>query len=228
MNVAGSVHHREVTMDLGAVELKGTQAVPEQARGLVIFAHGSGSSRLSPRNLQVARTLLDSGLGTLLFDLLTRSESEEDSSRFHRFDIAKLTDRLVRVIDWTRQDPVTAGLNVGLFGASTGAAAALAAAASRPKIVRAVVSRGGRPDLAAHILAEVQSPVLMIVGGNDLPVIQFNRQAASMMRCDRQIKIIPGAGHLFEEPGTLEQVANLAADFFMEQLPRNGSKPAER
>lgn len=198
------------------VTLEGALAIPAKAQGLVLFVHGSGSSRFSPRNNFVARELRNAGLGTLLIDLLTRTE-DQDYER--RFDIPLLTQRVLHVSDWLRAQPEAKHLALDYFGASTGAAAALRAAAAPGSKVNAVVSRGGRPDLAgAQALAQVRCPVLLIVGGNDDVVIELNRQAHARLTCPKELVIVPGATHLFEEPGTLEQVAKLAADWFYRQL----------
>jgi len=197
------------------VVLDGDLSLPDNAAGVVLFAHGSGSSRHSPRNRAVAGVLNRRGMATLLVDLLTADEERIDARTGQlRFDIRLLADRLVGIIDWLGARPETAALPVGLFGASTGAAAALVAAAKRPEAVRAVVSRGGRPDLAGPALAEVKAPTLLIVGARDLHVLELNEQARNAMRAPVELRIIPGATHLFEEPGTLEQVAELAADWF--------------
>ncbi|MDP1537006.1 MAG: dienelactone hydrolase family protein [Burkholderiales bacterium] len=194
-------------------------SIPERASGVVMFVHGSGSSRFSPRNRRVAGVLDAGGLGTLLFDLLTAQEQEIDErTAALRFDIGLLTRRLIDAVDWLVERPDTRGLRIGLFGASTGAAA-LAAAAERPERIAAVVSRGGRPDLALPVLPRVRAPTLLIVGGLDQPVISMNRRAATALGCEHRLEIIPGATHLFEEPGTLDQVACLARDWFMEHLP---------
>ena len=207
----------------GPVVLEGNLGVPEGARGVVLFAHGSGSSRHSPRNRYVAATLREAGLATLLVDLLTSEEEELDlRTRQLRFDIGLLAERLVGATDWIAQNPDTRNLPVGYFGASTGAGAALAAAAERPEEVGAVVSRGGRPDLAGDSLSRVQAPTLLIVGGNDIPVIGMNREAMEQMHVEKELEIVPGATHLFEEPGALEEVARLAADWFVHYL---GSAP---
>lgn len=199
--------------------LAGDLAVPEDAAGIVAFAHGSGSSRLSPRNQLVAHELQGAGLATLLLDLLTPEEELADlRSREHRFDIALLAQRVVATVDWLGTEPRTAGRAVGLFGASTGAAAALVAAAARPQVIAAVVSRGGRPDLAGEQLAAVRAPTLLIVGGRDDVVVELNRQAAERIRSERRIAIVAGATHLFEEPGALDQVASLAAEWFLRHL----------
>jgi len=199
--------------------LDGDLALPAAARGLVLFAHGSGSSRRSPRNQFVARALEARGLGTLLIDLLTpREEAVDDRTGQLRFDIGLLAGRLVTMIDWLADQPSTSSLRIGLFGASTGGGAALVAAARRPSRVAAVVSRGGRPDLAGAALGRVASPTLLIVGGRDTPVIAMNQEAMGHMRGEVALEIVPGATHLFEEPGTLQRVAELAADFFDERL----------
>jgi putative phosphoribosyl transferase len=196
--------------------------VPNLARGLVIFAHGSGSSRFSSRNRAVAKTLQDRGLGTVLLDLLTRDEEEVDVRTMeYRFDIERLGTRVVAATDWLQGRADLKSLPVGYFGASTGAAAALVAAAERAAIVRAVVSRGGRPDLAGSALQKVKAPTLLIVGGHDEPVIELNEQAKAQMRSSHvELTIVPGATHLFEEPGTLEHVERLAGDWFVRYLHR--------
>lgn len=190
--------------------LPGLLTVPPGASGLVVFAHGSGSSRLSPRNQHVARGLNAAGLGTLLFDLLLAEEAED---RRNVFDIPLLAGRLEEALDWLGSGPY-ARLAIGLFGASTGAAAALIAAARRPDAVAAVVSRGGRPDLAGNALARVRAPTLLIVGGYDDVVIELNQAASTLLACEKRLDIVPGATHLFEEPGTLDKVIELAADWF--------------
>jgi pimeloyl-ACP methyl ester carboxylesterase len=193
--------------------------VPRCSRGLVTFAHGSGSSRRSPRNRIVADALHASGFGSLLFDLLTLDEERVDvRTREFRFDIRLLADRLLGAMDELERQPGTTALPLGLFGASTGAAAALIAAADRTDVVRAVVSRGGRPDLAGDALATVESPTLLLVGGWDDVVIGLNREAAARMRCEREVSIVPGATHLFEEPGTLEEVARRSTGWFERHL----------
>jgi dienelactone hydrolase len=213
------VSEREVTIPVGGGSLRGDLALPHGASGLVIFAHGSGSSRRSPRNRFVAGELWTGGLGTLLLDLLTPAEERVDAiTREHRFDIGLLADRLVAAIDWSTSERSTRTAKVGLFGASTGAAAALVAAALRPDVVRAVVSRGGRPDLAGPALAAVHAPTLLVVGGDDEPVIELNRDAMSLVRAPVELEIVPGAGHLFEEPGALAEVARLARAHFVRQL----------
>ena len=207
------------------VSLRGDLVVPDAATGLVAFAHGSGSSRLSPRNRYVARVLQAGGLATLLFDLLTPEEEEIDLRTRHlRFDIPLLAKRLVGATDWLRGEDV-GELALGYFGASTGAAAALIAAAERPERVGAVVSRGGRPDLAIPMLARVEAATLLIVGGLDHVVIRMNREALRCLRGQKRLEIVEGATHLFEEPGTLEQVAALARDWFVTQLSRATSHP---
>jgi pimeloyl-ACP methyl ester carboxylesterase len=219
--IGSSCKSLDVAVNLRDVSLEGTLTVPRNAVGVVVFAHGSGSSRFSPRNRAVAGALNEAGLATLLFDLLTAEENEIDTvTRELRFDIDLLTWRLVATIDWLEQRRDAASLPVGLFGASTGAAAALRAAAARQKRVAAVVSRGGRPDLAGDALPLVQAPTLLIVGGDDGVVIDMNREAAARMHCVHRVHIVPGATHLFEEPGKLEQVARLAREWFLEHLQR--------
>jgi dienelactone hydrolase len=198
----------------------GELTVPELASGLVLFVHGSGSSRLSPRNRFVARALNESGLATLLFDLLTPAEEALDrASGRLRFDIARLAERLGFAAEWVAGHEAVRRLPIGFFGASTGGGAALVAAAARPRVVRTVVSRGGRPDLAGSALREVQAATLLVVGEADEVVVGLNRAAMAAMRCPVKLELIPGAGHLFEEPGALEQVARLAADWFTRFLP---------
>jgi putative phosphoribosyl transferase len=210
---------RIVRVPAAGVTLEGSLAVPPGARGVVLFAHGSGSSRHSSRNRFVAAGLRDAGLATLLIDLLTAEEESVDvRTRHHRFDIGLLADRLVGTAEWLAAEPDTEGLAVGMFGASTGGGAALVAAARRPELVAAVVSRGGRPDLAGDALPQVRAPTLLIVGGDDVPVIGMNREAMARMRAPVSLEIVPGATHLFEEPGTLEEVLALARDFFVRHL----------
>src|SRR6184192_3983486 len=205
----------EVQIQAGRAVLSGNLIIPENAVALVLFAHGSGSSRHSPRNQFVARTLNNSGLGTLLFDLLTPEEEALDiHTREHRFNIGLLAERLVHATKWARQQEETHDLRIGYFGSSTGGAAALVASAELPQDVGAVVSRGGRPDLAGDALPKVQAPTLLIVGGNDDVVIELNEMARDQMRCEVKLEIVPGATHLFEEPGALKQVAKLASDWF--------------
>ncbi len=211
-----------ILVGAGAVILEGALAVPDGAQGVVLFVHGSGSSRHSPRNQFVARRLRDAGLGTLLIDLLTEDEEAVDQRTAHlRFDIDLLADRLVAATDWLSQDRRTAGKAIGYFGASTGGGAALVAAARRPDAVGAVVSRGGRPDLAGDALPAVRTPTLLIVGGDDEPVIALNEEALDRLGAAVQrLVIVPGASHLFEERGKLEEVARLAADWFTRYLRR--------
>lgn len=204
-----------VQVPAGSVMLEGNLSILANAIGIVLFAHGSGSSRHSPRNRYVAETLQAAGLATLLIDLLTPEEEAVDiRTRELRFDIALLRDRLIGTIDWLTQTPDTQDLRIGCFGASTGAAGALMAAAERPDVVHAVVSRGGRPDLAKSVLDRVQAPTLLIVGENDPIVIDLNQQAMAHLRCEKQLEIIPEATHLFEEPGALPEVARLAGLWF--------------
>ena len=211
-----------VQVAAGPVVLEGNLTVPRNAAGIVLFAHGSGSSRHSSRNRYVAAKFQEAGLATLLFDLLTTDEEEVDRYTGHlRFDIGLLAERLVGATHWLARQPRVAELPVGYFGASTGGGAALVAAAELPEVVRAVVSRGGRPDLAGDALPNVQAPTLLIVGGRDYPVIDLNRQALEQLGAvKKELKIVPGATHLFEEPGTLQQVAELAAGWFGRHLPR--------
>lgn len=205
----------EVVVPTGGVALEGRLSVPVRARGVVAFAHGSGSSRHSPRNLAVAEDLHAVGLGTLLFDLLT---DDEAAIRHNVFDIPLLGGRLDAAVRWLTGEQACRGLAVGCYGASTGAGAALWAAAEPGSPVRAVVSRGGRPDLASDQLSSVTAPTLLIVGGDDLVVLQLNRQAAAALRCEHEVAVVPGATHLFEEPGTLAQVSLLAARWFVRHL----------
>jgi dienelactone hydrolase len=198
--------------------LKGLLAVPDGAKGIVVFAHGSGSSRLSPRNTQVARAFNEAGLATLLIDLLLPSEAID---RHKVFDIPLLSGRLEEALDWIEEEDSTTDLRVGLFGASTGAAAALTAAAARPELISAVVSRGGRPDLAAGALANVLAPTLLIVGERDTVVIELNRRAMAQLTCPTRLEIVPGATHLFEEPGALDQVVSLATAWFTQYLEKS-------
>jgi len=215
------VEEQPVRIPVGNVSLQGDLSLPDDARGAVLFAHGSGSSRHSSRNRFVAAELQAGGLATLLMDLLTVKEERADAMTGHlRFDIELLAERLMAATDWLANQPQTSKLRIGYFGASTGGGAALVAAAARADSVAAVVSRGGRPDLAGDALPHVQAPTLLIVGGNDQPVIEMNRQAMAQMHCDKQLQIIPGATHLFEEPGTLEQVAELAREWFDQHLSR--------
>jgi dienelactone hydrolase len=213
------VGERLVHVNAGPVSLEASLDIPASAQGIVLFAHGSGSGRHSPRNRYVARQLRAAGLATLLIDLLTEEEEAEDQYTAHlRFNIELLAERLIGATDWLAGEEETAGLAVGYFGASTGAAAALLAAAHRSH-VGAVVSRGGRPDLAGQALSAVQAPTLLIVGGNDEPVIALNEEALDRLAAPvKKLVIVPGASHLFEEPGTLEAVARLAADWFTRYL----------
>jgi putative phosphoribosyl transferase len=210
---------KPLTIPLERIRLNGELAVPPEARGLVIFAHGSGSSRLSPRNKRVAGMLHESGIATLLFDLLTPAEEQEDYFTGHlRFNIDLLAGRLVMVTRWLIEQKDASGLDLAYFGASTGAAAALIAAAELGEVIQAVVSRGGRPDLAGDALPRVRAATLLIVGGEDHVVIELNQQAYGWLRTEKELKIIPGATHLFEEPGALEQVARLASDWSLKHF----------
>ncbi len=205
----------EVSLATDSVKLKGNLEIPEGARGVVLFAHGSSSSRFSPHNHYVAKVLQQSKLATLLIDLLTPLEETIDRRTMYlRFDIGLLASRLIDATKWLRQHPATRNLKIGYFGASTGSAAALLAATEAPDAVSAVVSRGGRPDLIGSALSRVKAPTLLIVGENDIPVIELNRQALAQLRTEKQLEIIAGATHLFEEPGTLNQVAQLASQWF--------------
>ena len=209
----------DVTIQAGQQLLFGSLTIPENAVALVLFAHGSGSSRHSPRNQFVARTLNDAGLATLLFDLLTQDEESIDMyTREHRFNISLLAERLVHATNWAKQQEQTRDLRVGYFGSSTGGSAALVAAAAIPQHLGAVVSRGGRPDLAGDALPKVRAPTLLIVGGNDDIVIELNEIARDRMRCEVKLELVPGATHLFEEPGALEKVAKLASDWLVSHL----------
>ena len=220
---------RDVRLSLTGAELDGSLTLPEEARGLVLFAHGSGSSRHSPRNRYVAEILQAAGLGTLLMDLLTRDEDEVDRfTRQFRFDIGLLANRLTGAIDWLERQLATRELPIGLFGASTGAAAALRAAAARSDRVRTVVSRGGRPDLAGEALERVQAPTLLIVGADDTPVIPLNDAARRQMKAPVEMRLVPGASHLFEEPGTLATASALARDWFVRQLTLESNSDSPR
>ena len=213
----------EARVPAGRAMLDGNLTIVGQTKGLVLFAHGSGSSRHSPRNQFVARTLNDAGLATLLFDLLTPEEEAVDVyTREHRFDIGLLAERLVYATKWAKQQKQTKDFRIGYFGSSTGGGAALVAAAELPDDIGAVVSRGGRPDLAGDALPKVEAPTLLIVGGDDHVVIELNEQARAQMKCECKIEIVPGATHLFEEPGALEQVAKLASEWFLCHIARNG------
>ena|SRR5579883_1064582 len=206
---------KSVHISTDGLSLEGILSIPPEAKGIVVFAHGSGSSRLSPRNTFVAGQLQNNGIASLLIDLLSAQEDEEYATRF---DINLLTSRLIGITQWLQKNADTKHLSLCLFGASTGAAAALQAAARLGKSVRAVVSRGGRPDLAADVLDKVQSPTLLIVGGDDYGVIELNQRAYAKIRCEKKLEIVKGATHLFEEPGTLEEVALLAARWFKKYL----------
>jgi putative phosphoribosyl transferase len=204
---------------IAPINLEGDLVAPARATGMVLFAHGSGSSRHSSRNRYVAQVLQKNGFGTLLLDLLTAEEEQVDLQTRHlRFDIGLLAKRLLLATEWLEHDPETANLPIGLFGASTGGGAALVAAADRPDAIRAVVSRGGRPDLAGSALVRVKAPTLLVVGGHDYAVIEMNREALEQLRTEKHLEIVPGATHLFEEPGTLEQVADLAQSWFRRHL----------
>jgi len=218
-DTVGGTGERIVRVPAGQAVLEGALTLPRTANGMVLFAHGSGSSRHSPRNKFVAGVLQNSGLATLLLDLLTPEEESVDLRTRHlRFDIGLLAQRLVSATDWLARSRETSGLPLGYFGASTGGGAALVAAAERPDAVRAVVSRGGRPDLAGAALPRVRAPTLLIVGGEDTPVIEMNEDAMAQMRTEVRLEIVPGATHLFEEPGTLERAADLARDWFARHL----------
>ncbi len=214
-----------VQIRIDSVVLEGELAMPPKARGVVLFAHGSGSSRKSPRNTYVAGVLQQAGIGTLLFDLLTE---EEDQTYATRFDIELLTGRLIAATQWVLEKSPAKGLPIVYFGASTGAAAALKAAAVLGPAVRAVVSRGGRPDLAFAALEQVLSPTLLMVGGLDYEVIRLNQKAYERLQSVKDMVVVPGATHMFEEPGTLEKVARLAADWFLKHLPINEKKQRNR
>jgi putative phosphoribosyl transferase len=218
-HTAQHIWQRDVQIPSGAARLHGTLQIPAGASGIVVFAHGSGSSRFSPRNQYVAGVIRDAGLGTLLFDLLTPEEETVDVQTRHlRFDIELLATRLVDAATWLAHIDATRHLRVGYFGASTGGGAALVAAARLEHVIGAVVSRGGRPDLAGAALPRVVSPTLLIVGGRDTTVIHLNEAAYAQLRCQKALEIVPGATHLFEEPGALEHVAQLAAGWFQQHL----------
>lgn len=212
----------EVEIEAGPTRLPGELSLQPDNRGLVIFAHGSGSSRLSPRNIEVSNALNEAGLATLLFDLLT---AEEASDRSNVFDVPLLAGRLISATRWAREAPESCGLSFGYFGASTGASAALWAAAELCGEIDAVVSRGGRPDLAAPRLGDLDAPTLFIVGGNDLQVLELNRRAAELIRCPQELTIVPGATHLFEEPGALDRVSELAIEWFKQNLKEPELEP---
>ncbi|MCC5831597.1 MAG: alpha/beta hydrolase [Chlamydiales bacterium] len=210
---------QEIKIPIGSISLDGYLHIPPEAKGIVLFAHGSGSSRDSPRNKLVATFLEDNQIGTLLFDLLTPKEEEVDRiTRELRFNIPLLAERLIATTEWIQENPETRSFTIGYLGASTGAAAALIAAAELGPKIGAVVSRGGRPDLAGHALHKVRSPTLLIVGGNDFGVIELNQSAFDLIECNKKFEIIPGATHLFEEPGTLEEVGRMASIWFTDNL----------
>jgi len=214
----------EVKVSAGPVTLDGMLGIPGDAKGIVVFAHGSGSSRFSPRNQYVAEELRKAKLGTLLFDLLTPEEEEVDVVTGHlRVNISLLSERVIGATDWLTAYPKTKDLAIGYFGASTGTAAALVAASERPDVIAAIVSRGGRPDLAGKSLPQVKAPTLLIVGGNDFPVIDMNQDALEELRTEKKLVIVPGATHLFEEPGTLEEVSRLTAEWFVRYFEKTGS-----
>jgi len=221
-------HERAVRIPAGNAVLEGELKIPTDASGIVLFAHGSGSSRHSPRNQFVARVIRDAGCGTLLFDLLTREEEREDDMTARlRFDIHLLARRLADATRWVSNQPEGRRLGIGYFGSSTGGGAALVAAAELGTDIGAVVSRGGRPDLAGSALSLVKSPTLLIVGGHDDVVIRLNEEALARLHCEKELKIVPGATHLFEEPGTLDEVARLAANWFRQHLhpqPQGGGR----
>jgi putative phosphoribosyl transferase len=209
----------EVLITTGSGHLQGNLVIPRKAEGIILFAHGSGSSRHSPRNRYVAEVLQEKGLATLLLDLLTLDEENIDRQTHHlRFDIGLLATRLVGATDWLLREAITRELKIGYFGAITGSAAALVAATKRSEVVQAIVSRGGRPDLAGPSLVYVQAPTLLIVGGNDISVLHLNQEAMTHVRVEKRLAIVPGATHLFEEPGTLEQAAHLASQWFCNHL----------
>lgn len=214
---------KEIRIVADSAILEGQLSIPEEAQGIVVFAHGSGSGRFSPRNRFVAQGLLQGGLATLLLDLLTLEEERADArTAQYRFDTGLLAKRVVGTTDWLLRQSETRDLRIGYFGSSTGAAAALIAAAERPDFVSAVVSRGGRPDLAMNFLARVKAPTLLIVGGKDTPVITFNKDALTRIRAEKKLEIVPDASHLFEEPGALEKVVRLARNWFQQHLVSTG------
>jgi dienelactone hydrolase len=200
---------------IGPMQLEGILTVPEPVMGLVIFAHGSGSSRLSPRNTYVAEKLQDRAIATLLFDLLTEEEASDRRNVFH---VPLLARRLEEAVAWSRQDPDAAALPIGLFGASTGSAAALVTAAENPDEIAVVVSRGGRPDMAGEALSQIHAPTLLIVGGTDTGVLELNEDAYAALKCTKHLHVVPGATHLFEEPGALDEVVEVAGDWFVQHL----------
>lgn len=211
---------QSIKIFLDSIVLEGILTIPKNAKGVVVFAHGSGSSKLSPRNTFVAQVLQKAGFATLLFDLLTE---EEDKIYENRFNISLLTDRLKVVTNWLKKQAQTKDLSIGYFGASTGSASAIKAAADLKETIKAVVSRGGRPDLAEKTLEKIKSPTLLIVGGDDNTVLKLNRESLKLIKAEKKLEIIPGATHLFEEPGTLEKVAWLAANWFTRYLTNNSS-----
>jgi len=217
--LAQASEHRVVRIPVDSVHLDGNLSIPKQPFGVVLFAHGTGSGRFSPRNQYVARRLHQLGLATLLIDLFTPEEEALDLQTLHlRFDIALLSERLIDASRWLADNPETRTLPIGYFGASTGAGAALSAAAEHPQRIGAVVSRGGRPDLAGSALARVKAPTLLIVGGNDYPVVEMNRIALRKLNVEKKLQIVHGASHLFEEPGALEEVSRLAGQWFEHYL----------
>lgn len=212
-------------IEAGDAVLPGLLACPQGALGSVIFVHGSGSSRLSPRNRAVAESFVEADLAVLLFDLLTTDENAVDRrTAEYRFDIPFLTERLIDVSEWAMRNPTINGLGFGYFGASTGAAAALTAAATSALPVKAIVSRGGRPDLAREALSQVRCPTLLIVGSRDAEVLRLNQRALASMKCERRLEVVPGATHLFEEPGTMEQVTRLSRQWFLSHIRLNGTE----
>ena len=223
-----TIHEESIVLPCDTIELSGNLVVPEGSSGIVLFAHGSGSSRHSPRNRFVAERLHQSNLGTLLFDLLTVDEEREEMMTGHlRFDIPLLARRLITVTEWIRSNPATSHLAIGYFGSSTGAAAALSAGAARPSSIGAIVSRGGRPDLSIEALRRVTAPTLLIVGEKDSPVLDANREALAELRCKSALEVVPRATHLFEEPGALEYVSDLAAEWFANHLEANQRRPPQ-
>lgn len=214
---------RDLQVVLDDLQLQADLLLPDGAEGLVVFVHGSGSGRLSPRNRQVANYFAERGMGALLFDLLSETEQRLDAVTCElRFDIHLLSQRILGVVDWLQQHPQLSRLHIGLFGASTGAAAALVAAAQRPQIIRALVSRGGRTDLAGQTVAQVRAPTLQIVGGEDIAVLRLNREVSARLHCEQHLHVVAGASHLFVEPGAMEEVARLAADWFQRYLDGGG------
>lgn len=208
-----------VSVKTGSVNLEGFLSIPENATAIIVFVHGSGSSRHSPRNQAIADEFNKFGMGTLLFDLLTSEEESVDNiTRELRFNIPMLAERVVGTIDWLEQFEKTKKMKIGLIGSSTGAAAALVAAAKRTKLVKCIVSRGGRPDLAGNALPKVLAPTLLIVGANDYVVIELNEQALAELNCEKKMELVPGATHIFEEPGTLEQASRLARNWFLQHF----------